>query len=130
MSKIQRFEDLEARKIAREITKEVYRICKNDLFKHDFGLGNQICRASVSIMSNIAEGFERDGDREFIYFLSIAKGSVGEVRSQLYVALDQNYISESEFKFIYEKAVENSRIISGLINYLKHSELKGRKFKS
>ena len=130
MSKIQRFEDLEAWKISREITKEIYRICKNDPFKRDFGLCNQICRASVSIMSNIAEGFERDGDKEFINFLSIAKGSVGEVRSQLYVALDQNYISESEFKIIYEKAVENSRIISGLINYLKNSELKGRKFKS
>lgn len=130
MSRIQRFEDLEAWKIAREITKEVYRMYKNDLFKYDFGLCNQICRASVSIMSNIAEGFERDGDKEFINFLSIAKGSVGEVRSQIYVALDQNYISENEFKFIHEKLVENSRIISGLINYLKHSDLKGRKFKT
>jgi four helix bundle protein len=130
MSKIQRFEDLEAWKIAREVTKEVYRISKNDLFINDYGLRNQICRASVSIMSNIAEGFERDGDKEFINFLSIAKGSVGEVRSQLYVALDQNYISESEFKHIYDKVVENSRIISGLINYLKNSELKGRKYKT
>jgi four helix bundle protein len=130
MSKIQRFEDLEAWKIAREITNEVYRISKNELFSQDFGLRNQICRASVSIMSNIAEGFERDGDKEFINFLSIAKGSVGEVRSQLYVALDQQYISESEFKFVYEKVIENSRIISGLISYLKQSELKGRKFKN
>jgi len=130
MSKIRRFEDLEAWKIAREITKEIYRVTKNELFMRDYGLRDQICRASVSIMSNIAEGFERDGDKEFVNFLSIAKGSVGEVRSQLYIALDQNYISENEFKLIYEKAVQISRIISGLINYLKQSELKGRKFKT
>ena len=130
MSKIQRFEDLEAWRIAREITKEVYRITKNDPFSRDFGLTNQICRACVSVMSNIAEGFERDGDKEFINFLSIAKGSIGEVRSQLYVALDQGYISDKEFISLYEKAIENRRIISGLINYLKQSELKGRKFRS
>lgn len=130
MSKIQKFEDLEAWKLAREITKEVYRITKSDSFSRDFSLTNQICRASVSVMSNIAEGFERDGDKEFINFLSMSKGSIGEVRAQLYVAFDQNYISEIDFKFIYEKAVENSRIISGLINYLKQSEFKGRKFKT
>jgi four helix bundle protein len=128
MSKIHRFEDLEAWKIARELTKEVYRVSKNDLFIRDHGLRDQICRASVSVMSNIAEGFERDGNREFTNFLSIAKGSSGEVRSQLYVALDQDYISESDFYLIYNKATENSRIISGLINYLKQSEMRGRKF--
>lgn len=130
MSKIQRFEVLEASKIAREITKEVYRVTKNDSFSRDFGLINQICRACVSVMSNIAEGFERDGDKEFINFLSIAKGSIGEVRSQLYVALDQSYISEKEFMVIYEKAIENSHLISGLIKYLKQSEVKGGKFKN
>jgi len=128
MSKIYRFEDLEAWKIARELTKEVYRTSKNDLFIRDYGLRDQICRASVSVMSIIAEGFERDGNKEFVNFLSIAKGSSGEVRSQLYVALDQNYISESEFNSIYNKATENSRVISGLIKYLKQSELRGRKF--
>ena len=129
MARIQRFEDLEAWKISREFTKEVYQLSKNDLFIRDFGLRDQIRRASVWIMSNIAEGFERDGDKEFVNFLSIAKGSAGEVRSQLYVALDQNYISESEFNFLYGKTLENSRVISGLINYLKQSDLKGRKFK-
>jgi len=128
MSKIDRFEDLEAWKIARELTKEVYRASKRDLFIRDYGLRDQICRAAVSIMSNIAEGFERVGNKEFVNFLSIAKGSSGEVRSQLYVAPDQNYISASEFNLIFAKATENSRVISGLINYLKRSEMRGKKF--
>ncbi|HLM01753.1 MAG TPA: four helix bundle protein [Pyrinomonadaceae bacterium] len=129
MPTIEKFEDLEAWKIAREVTKEIYRVSKNDSFIRDYGLRDQICRASVSVMSNIAEGFERDGNKEFVNFLSIAKGSSGEVRSQLYVALDQNYISENEFNFIYGKATQNGRVIAGLINYLKQSELKGIKFK-
>ena len=129
MSKIHRFEDLEAWEIAREVTKEIYKVSKHDLFIRDYGLRDQICRASVSIMSNIAEGFEREGNKEFVNFLSIAKGSSGEVRSQLYVALDQNYITESEFNFIYGKTTENSRVISGLVKYLKQSELRGSKFK-
>lgn len=129
MAKIQRFEDLEAWKMARVVTREIHRISKNELFCRDYGLRDQICRASVSIMSNIAEGFERDGDKEFINFLSVAKRSAGEVRSQLYVALDQGYISQNEFNLVFDKVSENSRILSGLINYLKQSNLKGRKFK-
>ena len=129
MALIERFEDLEAWKIAREVTKQIYRVSKNDLFIRDYGLRDQICRASVSVMSNIAEGFERDGDKEFVQFLSVAKGSSGEVRSQLYVALDQDYISENEFNSLYGKTTENSRVISGLIKYLKQSELKGRKYR-
>ncbi len=128
MARIQRFEDLEAWKIARDIAKEVYRVSKYEPFARDFGLKDQIRRSSVSIMSNIAEGFERDGDKEFIQFLSIAKGSAGEARSQLYVALDQSYISEADFDLIYAKLTEASRIISGLSKYLRQSELKGRKF--
>jgi four helix bundle protein len=129
MPTIEHFEDLEAWKIAREITKDIYRPVKGDLFSKDYGLKNQICRSSVSIMSNIAEGFERDGRKEFVNFLSIAKGSSGEVRSQLYVALDQNYISELEFRHVYEKTIQNSRVISGLIKYLNQSDIKGRKFR-
>ncbi|HQU82197.1 MAG TPA: four helix bundle protein [Pyrinomonadaceae bacterium] len=129
MATIKRFEDLEAWKMAREVTKEIYRLSKNDIFYRDYGLRDQICRASVSIMSNIAEGFERDGKKEFVNFLSIAKGSSGEVRSQLYVALDQNYISEQEFSFAFNKTEQNAKIIAGLINYLNQSNVKGLKFK-
>lgn len=129
MSTIARFEDLEARKISRELTKEIYRASKNDLFFRDYGLRDQICRASVSVMSNIAEGFERGGNKEFINFLSIAKGSAGEVRSQLYVALDQDYISENEFNSLYNKSFQNSRIIAGHMKYPGQSDIKGIKFK-
>ena len=129
MSTIQRFEDLEAWKISRGVTKEIYRISSSGLFSRDFGLRDQIRRASVSIMSNIAEGFERDGDKEFVQFLAIAKASAGEVRSQLYVALDQEYISETEFNSLFQSLVENSRVISGLMKYLQQSDLKGKKFR-
>jgi four helix bundle protein len=129
MATIIRFEDLDAWKIARELTREVYRITKADEFSRDFGLKNQIRKASVSVMSNIAEGFERDGNREFRNFLSIGKGSAGEVRSQLYVALDQDYISRAEFDHIYLKAQESGRVIAGLSNYLRQSDYSGNKFR-
>ena len=129
MARIQRFEDLEAWKIAREVTREIYTVSRQGAFARDFGLRDQICRSSVSIMSNVAEGFERDGDKEFMNFLSIAKGSSGETRSLLYVALDQNYISDAQFQPLYRRLVENSRVISGLGNYLRQSELKGLKYK-
>ena len=129
MSTIQKFEDLEAWKIAREITKDIYKISSSGLFTKDYGLKDQIRRSSVSIMSNIAEGFERDGDKEFTQFLSIAKGSAGEARSQLYVALDQEYISEIEFNSVYQKLTENSCVISGLMKYLQQSDIKGKKFR-
>ncbi|HYJ91391.1 MAG TPA: four helix bundle protein [Pyrinomonadaceae bacterium] len=129
MPRIQRFQDLEAWKIAREVTREIYAVAQRREFARDFGLRDQVCRSSVSIMSNIAEGFERDGDKEFVNFLSIAKGSAGETRSLLYVALDQKYISTSEFDFIMSRLIENSRVISGLSSYLRQSELKGLKFR-
>ena len=129
MPRIQKFEDLEAWKLARLLTQEIYAVNRKGDFARDFGLRDQISRAAVSIMSNLAEGFERDGDKEFINFLSIAKGSAGETRSLLYVAFDQNYISEAEFESIASRLKECSRTISGLLQYLKRSQLKGLKFK-
>ena len=93
MASFKSFEDIEAWQKGRELVKEVYGVSARGEFSKEFGLKDQIRRASISIISNIAEGFERGGDREFIQFLSIAKGSVGEVKAQLYVALDQGYVS-------------------------------------
>src|SRR5687767_1953492 len=129
MARIQRFEDLEAWKIAREVSREIYTVSKHGAFARDFGLRDQIRRSSVSIMSNIAEGFERDGDKEFMNFLSIAKGSAGETRSLLYVAMDQGYVSGREFETISSRLRECSRVISGLTKYLRSSSLRGLKFR-
>ncbi|MGH9947738.1 MAG: four helix bundle protein [Pyrinomonadaceae bacterium] len=130
MSTIVRFEDLEAWKIAREVTRDIYSVSSNGRFSKDYGLCNQIRKASVSVMSNIAEGFERDGNKEFCNFLSIAKGSTGEVKSQLYVALDQNYITEPEFRMIYDRASKNGRVTAGLMNYLRQSDIRGLKYRA
>lgn len=129
MAKIERFQDLEAWKFGRVITRDVYAATKLDKFSRDFALCNQIRRAAVSVMSNIAEGFDRKGDREFIQFLSIAKASCSEVYSQLYVALDQDYITQGQFEQITGSVEETSRIIAGLIRYLQQSDMKGAKFK-
>jgi len=128
MSKVQRFEDMECWKKAREMTRIIYEISSDGKFARDYGLRDQIRRAIVSVLSNIAEGFERDGNKEFIQFLSLAKGSCGEVRAQLYVAFDQQYISKEQFDFITKGTIEISRIISGLIRYLRQSDLQGRKY--
>ncbi len=129
MATIEKFEDIEAWKRAREVTKKIYEISSSGEFSRDFSLKDQMRRSSVSIMSNIAEGFERDGNREFVNFLSIAKGSCGEARSQLYVALDQNYVTPIEFNWTYNHLNETGRMIGGLMNYLNQSNLKGRKFR-
>jgi four helix bundle protein len=112
--KIERFEDLIAWQKARVLTKEIYQITRMGEFAKDFGLSGQIQRASVSIMSNIAEGFERGGRGEFHHFLSISKASCAEVRSQLYVALDIGYLEILKFRNIMKKAEEVGRIIGGL----------------
>ena len=103
MATIKRFEEIEAWQIGRELTREIYAICRSGDFAKDWGLKDQIQRAAVSICSNIAEGFERSGNKEFANFLWIAKGSAGEVASQLYHAKDNGYISEEQFAELTEK---------------------------
>ena len=112
--RIEKFEDLIAWQKARELTKNIYRVTKVGEFLKEFGLRDQIRRASVSIMSNIAEGFERGGRSEFHQFLVIAKGSCAELRSQLYVALDAEYIDTGTFQSLDGLAKEASRLIGGL----------------
>jgi len=129
MAKIEKFEDIEAWKLAREVTRLIYEVSSNGTFVRDFALCNQIRRASVSVLSNIAEGFERGGNKEFLHFLAIAKGSCGEVRSQLYVAFDQRYIDEIKFEEISQKLFETSRVIAGFMRYLQQTDLRGSKFK-
>lgn len=129
MAGIDRFEDIEAWKAGREAIELVYEITRSKAFAADYALSNQIRRAAISIISNIAEGFERNGNKEFINFLSIAKGSCGEVRSQMYIALDQKYVDEEKFHEIYSKLNETSRLIAGFMRYLQQTELKGSKFK-
>jgi four helix bundle protein len=111
---VQRFEDLIAWQRARELTRRVYEITRVGSFSRDFGLCNQIQRASVSVMSNIAEGFERGRPTEFHQFLSTAKGSCGEVRSQLYVALDAKHLLVPVFQEMLDCSQEASRVIGGL----------------
>jgi four helix bundle protein len=126
---IKKFEDIESWKKARKLTKEIYEATATGKFFRDFGLKDQIRRASVSILSNIAEGFERGGDKEFSQFLGIAKGSCGEVRAQLYVALDQGYLSQESFDTLSTHAVEVSELLSGFIRYLKGSPFRGNKYR-
>ena len=114
MGKVQKFEDLIAWQKSRELTREIYQITREGSFARDFGLSGQIQRASVSIMSNIAEGFERGGRREFHQFLSTAKASCAEVRSQLYVALDIGYLDQPRFIRLLKQAEEVGRIIGGI----------------
>lgn len=129
MAKVERFEDLNTWQKARELNRDIYTVSKGSSFSRDYAFCSQIRRASVSVMSNIAEGFERGGDKEFVQYLSVAKGSCGEVRSQLYVALDQEYITQVRFDAVREKALEVSRLISGFMRYLQRSSLRGNKYK-
>jgi four helix bundle protein len=116
--KIERFEDLEAWKLARKLTNKVYALTRNEGFKHDFELRDQIRAASGSAMHNIAEGFDADSTAEFIRFLRYTKRSCSEVQSELYVALDEDYITAEEFQSVYDLSGETRACTKGLIKYL------------
>lgn len=123
--KIERFEEIQAWQLARELTRKVYRLTKRAEFSRDYGLKDQIRNAAGSSMHNIAEGFDAESNAEFVRFLRYAKRSCSEVQSELYVALDEGYISQDEFKETYKLAGKTRAAIRGFINYLtkyeKHS---------
>ena len=124
MGKFNSFEDINSWQKAREFNKKIYLITETDSFKRDFDLVRQLRRASVSISSNIAEGFERNTDKEFIHFLFVAKGSAGEIRSQLYLALDLEYITQEVFNELLSDINEIARLLSGFIKYLNKQSTK------
>jgi four helix bundle protein len=128
MATVRRFEDLEVWQKARELNKIFYAVSGAGAFARDFKLRDQSRHASLSIMANIAEGFERGGNREFVQFLSIAKGSCGELRSHMYAALDVHYITEQQHEGIGNKAAEVSRMIFGLMSHLGRSSMRGSKY--
>ena len=128
MSKIERFEDLECWQAARVFRRQVYRLSRLSEFSRDFALVGQIRRAVISIGSNIAEGFERGGNRELIQFLSNAKGSAGETKDQLYVALDEGYITHLQFDEAYAMGDSASRLVGGFMSYLRTAPYTGHKF--
>jgi four helix bundle protein len=117
--KIEKFEDIQAWQEARLLVKKIYNAVRaSKCFNSDYKFREQICNAAVSVMSNVAEGFSRHSNKEFIQFLFIAKGSAAEVQSHLYVALDQEYIMQAQFKEIYEQTDKVARYISNFISYL------------
>ncbi|MGC2237851.1 MAG: four helix bundle protein [Pyrinomonadaceae bacterium] len=129
MSRIERFEDLEVWQLAKNVANLIYDITSTGKFSYDYVLRDQIRRAVISIFSNIAEGFERNGNKEFIQFLYIAKASCGEVRAQLIFASERDYISNEKFEMAEKDLLCLSSQIAGFIKYLKQSEMSGAKFK-
>lgn len=130
MATVKMFEDLEIWKLSRVLCNDIYDVANNSELKKDFKLYNQIDGSSGSIMDNIAEGFERNGNKEFIQFLSIAKASCGETRSQLYRVFDRKYVTENKFNNLKDQTVVLSKMIGGFITYLKNSDFQGSKYKS
>ncbi|UZX28714.1 four helix bundle protein [Riemerella anatipestifer] len=129
MSNIKTFEDLEIWQLSRALCQDIFVIIEETPLKNNFRLANQIDGAPGSIMDNIAEGFERNGNREFLQFLSVAKASCGEVRSQLYRLKDRNFVNDKTFEDLKNKTLLLSKKISAFIKYLKNSEMSGTKFK-
>ena len=131
MATITKFEELEIWKLARELANEIFDLFTgSENFSRDFKLKDQINGSSGSVMDNIAEGFERGGRNEFINFLTFSKGSAGEVKSQLYRALDRKYITQEQFDHLYEKTDLIGKKTGAFINYLNSSPHKGNKFKN
>lgn len=128
MATAKTFEDLDVWQRARSFSRKVYQLTKEGTFAKDFSLKDQINESTGSIMDNIAEGFERGGNREFINFLSYSKGSAGESRSQLYRALDRQHIDASTFDELKNEAIDLSKRLSNFMKYLQSSEFKGYKF--
>jgi len=129
MATFRSFEEIEGWQKARLLVREIYAISNREPFAKDFALRDQMRRAGVSVMSNIAEGFGRDGTREFVQFLAMAKGSVNEVKAQLYVAIDQGYISQQDFDRLLALTDEIGGMIGGLMRYLQQANVKGTKYK-
>ncbi len=128
MSTIKNFQDIEAWQRARELSKQIYEITYSNELSKDYALKDQMQRSVGSIMDNIAEGFERDGRKEFIQFLSFAKGSAGELISQLCRAADLKYIDQTKYSELTNQSTEVARMIGAFMKYLKSSQLKGTKF--
>ena len=118
MASFQTFEEIHAWQSARSLARDVYQLTSKGPFRRDFPLRDQIRRASISVMSNIAEGFERRRPAEFAHFLSIAKGSAAEIKAQLYLALDIAYVSQAEFDELFDRADVTSKLIHGLNTYI------------
>lgn len=129
MGQINKFEDLDIWQKARDLCYEIYHQSEKGSLSRDFALWNQMNKSSGSIMDNIAEGFEREGRREFINFLSIAKSSAAELRSQLYRARDRKHIIDEDFTVLFNKVEGIGRMLGGFMNYLKNCEIKGLKYK-
>ena len=129
MPTIERFEDLQCWQAGRQLKRTVYQFTRKTDFASDFALVSQIRRSAQSVTANIAEGFEREGNREFLQFLSQAKGSVGEVKDHLYTALDQGYIAPEDFNGSYAMAEDVTRLVGGFMSYLRRCEVSGSKFK-
>lgn len=127
---IKKFEDLQSWQKARLLCKEVYQVTQTQGFERDIRFCSQIRAAAGSIMDNIAEGFEREGKKEFVQFLYIAKGSCGEVRSQLYRAFDVGYITENQFLRLKEDTLDLNNRITNFIRYLNRTDIQGRKYKA
>ena len=126
MKKIGQFEDMEVWVLARKLANQIYDVSEKGAFARDFWLRDQMRRAAVSILSNIAEGYESDSDRQFIRYLGFAKASAGELRAQLYIALDRKYLSQQEFSGMKDLTRSCSRQLAGLVRYLSNNPLSRR----